>query len=174
MMGYLKTDFKNNRSNYKVIFIIFFYRVAHFFSERRHIWWSIIIGFPIRLCYKILVEWILGTEIPASVKIGKGLKIHHGQCLVVNSKVLIGNNVTLKHNTTIGASVDLNDKFIAAPVIGNNVIIHPHTIIIGGITVGDNVIIGAGSVVLKDVEPNSVVAGNPAKKIKTLEMTVND
>ena len=91
MKGFIKSDIKNNRSNYKAMFIIVFYRVAHFFSEKRHIWWLTVLGFPIRLCYKILVEWILGTEIPALVRIGKGLRIHHGQYLIVNSKVVIGN-----------------------------------------------------------------------------------
>ena len=164
----------NRAINYKAIYIIVFYRIAYFFSIRKHIWLLAIIGFPIRLCYKLIVEWILGTEIPDSVKIGKGFKIHHSQCLVINPRVVIGNNVTLKHNTTIGASTDINDKFIGAPVIGNNVIVHPHSIIIGDISIGNNVIIGAGSVVLKNVEPNSIVVGNPARKIKTLEMTVNN
>ena len=53
--------------------------------------------------------------------------------------------------------------------IGNNVFIGMNAIITRGVTIGDNVIIGAGSVVTKDCEPNSVYAGNPAKKIMTIE-----
>lgn len=162
----MRADYIANCRNPKALFIIFFFRIAHFFSQKRRIVILWPIGFLLRLGYKIIVEWILGVEIPASVEVGEGLQIHHGQGLVLNSRVRIGKNVTLKHNTTIGASVDSNNKFIAAPIIGNNVIIHPHTIIFGDVFIGDNAIIGAGSVVFEDVQANSIVAGNPAKLIK--------
>ncbi len=58
---------------------------------------------------------------------------------------------------------------VSPVTIGNNVFIGMNAIITRGVTVGDNVIIGAGSVVTKDCEANSVYAGNPAKKIMTLE-----
>lgn len=174
MKFFLVADIKNNRSNYKALFIILFFRVAHFFSERRNVWWLFIVGFPIRLCYKLIVEWVLGVEIPAPTKIGEGLRIHHGQGLVLNPRVILGRNVTLKHNTTIGASTNEQDKFIGAPIIGNNVIIHPHSIIIGNILIGDNVIIGAGSVVVKNIESNSIAVGNPARVIKKITNIVNE
>ena len=58
----------------------------------------------------------------------------------------------------------------AAPTIGNNVNIGSNTCIIGGISIGDNVIIGAGSVVVKDVPSNVVIAGNPARIIRHLKI----
>lgn len=168
-ISYIQYDLIANKGNIKSQFIVCFFRVANFFSQRRNNFLYSIIGLPIRIIYKIIIEWFLTVEIPASIKIGKGLKIHHGQGLVLNSQIVIGENVTLKHNTTIGAQTDYKDNFIAAPIIGNNVIIHPHSIIIGNIKIEDNVIIGAGSVVTKKVNKNSIVAGNPAKVIKKLK-----
>ena len=55
------------------------------------------------------------------------------------------------------------------PIIGDNVTINCHACSIGGVNIGNNVIIGAGSVVVKDVPDNCVVAGNPAKIIKYIE-----
>lgn len=66
----------------------------------------------------------------------------------------------MSHNVTIGHK---NGK---APTIGNNVIVSPSCNIVGGIHIGDNVIVGIGSVVVKDVPANSIVAGNPARVIK--------
>ncbi|HAB26474.1 MAG TPA: serine acetyltransferase, partial [Xanthomarina gelatinilytica] len=55
------------------------------------------------------------------------------------------------------------------PIIGNDVTVGANVVIIGNITIGDHVVIGAGSVVVKDVPSNCVIAGNPARVIKTLE-----
>lgn len=67
---------------------------------------------------------------------------------------------SMSHNVTIGHK---NGK---APTIGNNVTVSPSCNIVGGIHIGDNVIVGIGSVVVKDVPANSIVAGNPARVIK--------
>lgn len=70
----------------------------------------------------------------------------------------------IRCNTVIGTNLKSNK----APIIGNNVQIGANSVIIGDITIGDNCVIGAGSVVCKDVPPYSVVVGNPAKIIKSL------
>ena len=162
-------DFRANKGNPKGLFIVLSYRITSFFSRKRRNLLLFPISFPIRVFYKLLVEWILGTEIPASTRIGKGLKIHHGMGLVVNPRARIGNHVTLKHNTTIGAKTDLNDRVLAAPTIEDSVIVHPHSIIIGDIVIGQGAIIGAGSVIINSVPPRSIAAGNPGRVIKSLE-----
>ena len=101
----------------------------------------------------------MGVEIPAKTKIGVGLQIWHGVGLIINVKVVIGNDCTLRHTTTIG------NKFAGggSPVIGDNVDIGAHTIIIGDIKIGNNVTIGAGSIITKSIPENSIVYGNPLK-----------
>ena len=56
----------------------------------------------------------------------------------------------------------------AFPVIGDNVYIAANATVIGGVNIGNNVIVGAGSVVIKDIPDNSVVVGNPARIIRSI------
>lgn len=162
-------DIKVNKNNFKSIFIISFFRLSHFFSTYRSSFFISIVGLPIRILYKIIVEWILCVELPASTRVGKGLRIQHGQGLVVNADVIIGDYVTLKHNTTLGCRTNSLDQCIGSPIIENNVVINPHSAVIGKIIIGHNSLIGIGSVVLNNVHPYSVVAGNPASIIKVLK-----
>ncbi len=118
---------------------------------------------PYLLFYRIFFEWILGIELPFNTKVGRGLIIYHGQSLVVHKNVVIGDNCILRHSTTIGNARSGGQ----CPRIGNNVNIGSNTCILGAIKIGDNVVIGAGSVVVKDIPCNSVVAGNPARIIKS-------
>lgn len=76
----------------------------------------------------------------------------------------IGRNFTCRQNTTIGNKSD--DKPNERPIIGDNVTLGANVVIIGKVRVGNDVVIGAGSVVVKDIPDNVVVAGNPAKIIK--------
>jgi putative colanic acid biosynthesis acetyltransferase WcaB len=124
------------------------------------------IAFLYRFFYQILVEWILGIELPWDTQVGKNLKLQHGHGLVVNHQTKIGENCVLRNSTTIGNKKLADGSYSTAPQIGNNVDIGANVVIIGAITVGDNAVIGAGSVVVKDVPEGAVVVGNPAKVIR--------
>jgi serine acetyltransferase len=103
------------------------------------------------------VQWVLGIDVPATMRIGGGFCVWHGQGLVIHERCIIGENVTARHNTTIGQKHDDG----GAPVIGNNVNISAQCIIIGEITIGDNCKIGAGTLINKTIPPGSLVYGNP-------------
>ncbi len=83
--------------------------------------------------------------------------------MVLHSRVVIGNNCMIGQGVTVGGK----SGWYEVPVIGNNVIINAGAKIIGPIRIGDNVEIGANCVVLKDVPSNCVVAGVPARIIRS-------
>ncbi len=89
-------------------------------------------------------------------KIGGGLILAHPYATILNA-ASIGSNVYVNHLVTVG---EINGK---KPTIGNHVQLHANCIVIGGITIGDYAIIGAGAVVTKDVPENAVMVGNPAQ-----------
>lgn len=92
-------------------------------------------------------------------KIGKNILFPHPQNIIIGSKVRIGENCTIYHDVTIGQN---RGKY---PTIGNNVIIYPGAKVFGDIYVADFAIIGANSVVQRDIPPNAIFAGIPAKQI---------
>ncbi|TYL92030.1 serine acetyltransferase [Bradyrhizobium rifense] len=110
-----------------------------------------------------------GIDMPSVVQAGPGLVIVHGWGLVVNREAIIGTNVTLFNGVVIGRKdkITRSGRQTEYPVIGDDVWIGPHAIILGGVRIGCGAIVGAGSVVTKDVPANSAVAGNPAKVLKT-------
>lgn len=99
------------------------------------------------------------TDIPAGCKIGKGFKIRHLGGIVFNPNVVIGNNVDCLNGVLLG-QIDSGRKK-GVPRIGNNVFLGTNSIIIGKITIGNNVIIAPGAYVNFDVPDNSIVIGNP-------------
>lgn len=96
-------------------------------------------------------------DIPLSVQCGYGLYLGHGMCIVINGSTIIGNNVNLSQFLNIGS----NDNSYAK--IEDNVYIAPHVSIVGGLTIGANSSIGAGTVVIKDVPQNATAVGVPAR-----------
>lgn len=95
-------------------------------------------------------------------KIGAGLQLAHPYATILNA-ASIGENVYVNHLVTLG------EKDGKKPIIGNNVQLHAGCIVIGGVTIGDNAIIGAGAVVVKDVPEHGVAVGNPARIIQKRE-----
>lgn len=162
---YITQDYARNKEQPKFIFILAFFRLTNWFArERKSFKWFL--GIPIMVLYRIIVEDILSVELRASTKVGKGLKIEHGYALVVNAHAVIGDNVHLRHSTTIGCKMMEDGSEGPSPTIGNNVEVGSNSVILGGIKIGDYAKIGSGSVVVHDVPEHSVVVGNPAHVIK--------
>ncbi|SFN46597.1 serine O-acetyltransferase [Bizionia echini] len=112
---------------------------------------------------KLLCFLIYNSNIPFQCKIGKGSKFGYGGIgVVIHKRTVIGENCSIGTNITIGGK----HPHYEVPVIGNNVYIATGAKVLGPIKIGDNVIIGANAVVLKDIPSNAVVAGIPAKIIK--------
>lgn len=99
--------------------------------------------------------FFIGTD----VRIGEGVLLFHPFATIINAEK-IGDGLVIKNNVTIGYNYDKR------PVIGNNVEINVNCVLSGGIHIGDNVVIGAGTVLFKSVPDNCTVIGNPAYIIK--------
>ena len=108
-------------------------------------------------------QYKYGISISYDTKIGPGFYIGHSGGIVVHHKVKIGNNCNINHGVTIGATY--GGKRPGVPTILNNVYMAPGSKIIGGITIGNNVAIGANCVVTASVPDNAVVVGVPGKII---------
>ena len=155
-------DWKKNKSNPKGKLIMVCFRICALASRSKLIF---VLFVPLLILYRLCIEWILGIEIPYKTKIGPGFTLYHGQALVINDGTIIGRNCTLRHSTTIGNKLLSTGEYSNSPIIGDNVDIGSNVCIIGPISIGDNVKIGAGSVVTKDIPSDVIVVGNPARII---------
>ena len=108
-----------------------------------------------------LFQASLNCEIPLTAKIGAGFYLNHGYTTVISKKAKIGTNFTCFHLVTLGEK-----RGEGAPVLGDNVSVTAGAMIIGSVEVSDGVTVGAGSLILKDVPKNSIVAGNPQQIIR--------
>lgn len=122
---------------------------------------SLILQYPFKVILRVASASLrlssMRCSIPRGVRIGYGLYIGHGGPVIINETAVIGNNCNLSQYTTIGSNSD------HAAVIGDNVYIGPSCCLVENVSIGNNVTIGAGSIVTKDVPQNATVAGNPAK-----------
>lgn len=138
-------------------YAVLLYRIGNWFA-RKH--WP---GFPY---FVIPLQRIFfSCEISPYATIGSGFRLHHSAGIVIGHACVIGDNVQVFQNVTLGANTVQTCQGRLMPIVGNNVSIYAGACVAGPITIGDNVSIGANSVVLRDVEANVTVAGAPAKVI---------
>lgn len=105
-----------------------------------------------------------GIEIHPGAKIGKGLFIDHGMGVVIGETTEIGDNCTIYHHATLGATGKETGK--RHPTLGNNILVGAGAKVLGSFKVGNNSKIGAGAIVLSEVPPYSTAVGVPAKIIR--------
>ena len=118
----------------------------------------------LRRLYPSYTHWSVGH--PRKLSLGGGVYLDHPYCTVLNAKK-IGRNFKIKHMITIGNANG------GIPTIGNNVSIGCGAVVVGDIVVGDNVNIGANCVIVKNVPSNCTVVGNPAYIVKLNGERVN-
>jgi serine O-acetyltransferase len=106
-------------------------------------------------------RFFTGIEIHPAAKIAPGLFIDHGMGVVIGETAEVGENVTLLQGVTLGGTSLKREK--RHPTLGNNVVVGAGAKIIGALRIGDGSRIGAGSVVVREVPPNSVVVGVPGR-----------
>jgi len=106
-------------------------------------------------------RFLTGIEIHPAARLGPGLFIDHGMGVVIGETAEVGTNVTLLQGVTLGGTSLKREK--RHPTLGDNVVVGAGAKIIGAFRIGDGSRIGAGSVVVREVPPNSVVVGVPGR-----------
>ena len=106
-------------------------------------------------------RFLTGIEIHPAARLGPGLFIDHGMGVVIGETAEVGKNVTLYQGVSLAGTSLKREK--RHPTLGDNVVVGAGAKVIGAIYIGDNSRIGAGSVVVRDVPPNSVVVGVPGR-----------
>lgn len=141
---------------------ISFHRIAHWFWNNN-----------MKLLGRVLSHisrFLTGVEIHPGAKIGRGFFIDHGMGVVIGETSEIGDNVTIYHGVTLGGTSFTRGK--RHPTIESNVTIGAGAKVLGPLTVGSSSKIGANSVVIVDVPPNSTVVGIPGKIVLREEFPV--
>ena len=143
--------------------ILVYHRIAHWLFEHKHFF---------------LARWVsqrgrhkTGIEIHPGAKIGSCLFIDHGMGIVFGETAEIGNNCTIYHGVTLGGTGKDTGK--RHPTLGNNVLIGAGTKVLGPVYIGDNARIGAGSVVLKNLPANCTAVGVPAEVVRINNKAIN-
>jgi serine O-acetyltransferase len=140
---------------YSGLHAIWAHRIAHAFFKRKFYFLARVIS--------QISRFFTGIEIHPGAKIGRRLFIDHGMGVVIGETCEIGDNVTVFQGVTLGGTG--KEKGKRHPTIKDNALIATGAKVLGSITIGENSKIGAGSVVLKDVPPNSTVVGVPGRVV---------
>lgn len=148
----LAADRMANRGNPKGVVVTRLFRIAQWAGDGDRVR-DRLLGVPVRAFYRLVVEHVYGIELPATTRVGPGLRIWHGQGLVVNAASVIGANVLLRHGVTIGNMRRHDD----CPVLEDDVEVGAGAVIVGAIRIGRGSVIGPNVVVTTDVPAGSTV-----------------
>lgn len=142
------------------------HRLAHVLHSRGHRQIARILAYVARFATG-------GIEIHPGARLGRRVFIDHGAAVVIGETVVIGDDVTIFHQVTLGAVGWWRDERREPgarrhPVVGDRVVIGTNAIILGPITIGDDALVGAGSLVLADVPPGARVMAPAAEVVARL------
>jgi len=138
---------------YPSVHVLMFHRLAHPLWNRG---WTTTARFLMHVA-----RFLTGIEIHPAARLGPGLFIDHGMGVVIGETAELGENVTLLQGVTLGGTSLKREK--RHPTLGDNVVVGAGAKVIGGFQIGEGSRIGAGSVVVREVPPNSVVVGVPGR-----------
>ncbi len=148
-----------------VLEIVFTYSGFHALLMHRatHALWSAGVPFLPRLLSQI-TKFFTGIEIHPGAEIGRGFFIDHGMGVVIGETTIVGENVTLYQGVTLGGTGKETGK--RHPTLGDNIVVGCGARILGNIRIGNDVRVGAGSVVVRDVPEHCTVVGIPARIVR--------
>ncbi len=162
LLSVIMEDWRCNR-HYKSRFVLALFRLAHAsYNDRRH--FTRALTAPYRLLYRLIVDWVMGIDIPCQVTMGRRVVLYHCVGIVINDRVTIGDGCTIRHGVTIGNKLG-KDGESAPPIVGQRVEFGAGAIVIGDISIGDDATVGAGAVVTRNVAQCAIVVGNPAREV---------
>ena len=141
---------------YQGFHALVFHRLAHFLHKCKLMFFARLVS--------QLARHITGIEIHPGATIGRRLFMDHGMGIVIGETAIVGDDCTIYHQVTLGGTG--KERLKRHPTLKNNVIVGSGSKVLGNILIGENVKIGANSVVLKDIEDNVTVVGIPGKVIK--------
>ena len=118
-----------------------------------------------------LGRWLTGIEIHPGARIGQGVFIDHGMGVVIGETAVVSDRCLLYQGVTLGGTGKAHGK--RHPTLRSNVVVGAGAKILGAIEVGANTRIGAGSVVLRDVDPDSTVVGIPGRVVHQSGVRIN-
>jgi serine O-acetyltransferase len=164
MINTLKEDWQTYEGDIwrQGLWVMWVYR----FGQWRYGVRPILLRKPFSLLYKIartVCQMLTGVELPCETKVGRRLRIEHFGGIIISGDAVIGDDVILRNGVTIGLK---RTGQRGAPRIGNRVDIGAGAKILGDISIGDDAVIGANAVVLKNVPPGAFAVGIPARIIQ--------
>jgi serine O-acetyltransferase len=137
---------------YPGLWAVWIHRISHWL-------WGAKLRLPARILSQV-GRFFTGVDIHPGAQIGRRLFIDHATGVVIGETTIVGNDVTMYQGVTLGGTGKGHGK--RHPTVCDRVFIGNNANVLGNVTVGENSRVGAGSVVLADVPPNSTVVGVPA------------
>jgi len=160
MFDHIRSDWKNCDGDLtrQALWVMLVYRLGRWCYNIP----TRILRLPFSILYKILKlasQIMAGIDLPCETRVGARFTIEHFGDIIISGDAQFGDDCRIRNGVTVGLK---RTSERGSPVIGNRVDIGTGAKVLGAITVGDDVAIGANAVVTKDVPANSVAVGVPA------------
>ena len=157
-------NLRSGLSSLKLILVVdywpvLYYRLIEYCREKKVLWRRLLR--LLLLPFKPVIEGFSGARIYVDSTIGGGILLHQSSGVVIAPGVVLGENCTFFSGACVVFKA--NDKGNASPRVGNNVRLMVGCKVIGDVTIGDNVSVGANAVVIKSIPENCVAVGIPAR-----------